>query len=201
GKADGHLVLVGDQAPELVAGAFDEEGGSQPDGRRGEPALLVRPELFLARPHRSPAQRRARVRVEDATTHGTLDGGRGRDGRRGRCSSELSMEEGGGREHHPSRDDEGDEGSYHQNAEEDRPLLLLVVVRSVIHSHSQITRYAREAQVFFSLLHCRTCLHTPLSSVTRQLAVHSPSTECLSVRSRGVSPVARPPSSYTESPP
>src|SRR5215471_15634222 len=50
---------------------------------------------------------------------------------------------------------EGDEGSYHQNAEEDRPLLLLVVVRSVTHSHSQITRYAREAQVFFSLLHCR----------------------------------------------
>src|SRR5262249_14413384 len=112
-------------------------------------------ELFLARPHRSSAQGRARVRVEDAATHGTLDGRRGGGGRRGRCSSELAMEEGGGREHHPSPDDGGDEGSYQQKAQKGRPLLLLVVVRSVIHSHSQITRYAREAQVFFSLLHCR----------------------------------------------
>src|SRR5262249_20075269 len=54
-----------------------------------------------------------------------------------------------GREHHSSRNDEGDEGSYHQ---EDRPLLLLVVVRSVIHSHSQITRCARDAPSFFFAL-------------------------------------------------
>ena len=137
-ERDGHVLGVCRQAAKLIARDLDEEGGTGFDGLRHEAAFLVRPELGRADPHRGAGQRRTTLGVQHPPAHRTvllrwrgrrhvlLRGGRG----------DLALEEQGGGEQQPARDDDRGERARHERSVKDGALCAAGWYEKRIHPYS-----------------------------------------------------------------